>query len=149
MLTKAEQYFKQIIMTNNVFLEGSMMNEIKNLFLVLLLSLMYLFGCTEKNNILYNYLKNAELQAEDSQLENIKQALNDALILTPDELKSKRYADYTDRPDQWDLQILFEKHFVPDDPQKRTGKNFYEDIRSKDVQKYIQHILEEMATGEQ
>jgi len=101
-----------------------------------------LLGCAGEKNALGVYLENVELQCEMSQVENIKRALNDALTLSQEELESKRYEDYTGTPGQWDLRILFENHFVPDDPGKVLGDHFYEDIQSENVQSTIRNILE-------
>ncbi|MBN2029969.1 hypothetical protein JW824_06950 [bacterium] len=124
------------------------MVRITKIFLLLITPIMIFISCIEEKNTLNNYLDDVELQFETNQLENIKMALKDALTLSSEELESKRYEDYTGTPNQWDLRTLFEKHFMPDDPQKKLGENFYTDIKSEDVQNTIRHIYEKLTTIE-
>ncbi len=124
------------------------MVRITKVILFLTVSAMILSGCTEEKNALSNYLADAELQCEPGQIENIRTALHDALTLSSEELELKRYEDYSGIPGQWDLRTLFEKHFVPDDPQKSLGENFYIEIKTEKVQNTIQQIVEQLTTIE-
>lgn len=93
------------------------------------------------NNPVANYLNGSELQAEtDAQRQNIATALNDALNLSENQLKEKRYKDYSGKANQWDLPTLISRHFVPD-AQKTLGDNFLKDVKEKDAQEQIKQIL--------
>lgn len=106
---------------------------------------MYLIGCGKSGNPVANYLENAELQYEGKiQEDNILTALNDILNATEEQLKSKRYKDYTGEEDQWDLPTLIYKHFVPDGKGKTLGNNFYHDVKAEEAQKKITDILKPM-----
>lgn len=106
---------------------------------------MVLTGCKKGENSVLKYFENAELQYEGKlQEENIITALNDILHLSEEELKNKRYKDYTGKEDRWDLPTLIYKHFVPDKKGKSLGNNFYHDVKSKEVQRNIKQILEQI-----
>ncbi len=94
-------------------------------------------------NPVTEYLKGIELQYEtEIQKESIIVALNDILKLSSEQLKEKRYKDYTSEEDQWDLPTLIYRYFVPDRQGKSLGDNFYYDVKSEEVQKQIKQILE-------
>ena len=115
------------------------------LLLIFLYLLIALMGCKKNENPVLNYFENAELQYEvKTQEENIVAALNDILNLSEEQLKTKRYRDYTDKEDQWDLPTLIYRHFVPDRKGKSLGNNFYHDVKSNEVQKKIKQILEQI-----
>ena len=107
--------------------------------------LMFLSNCTGSENTTANYFNDAELQYEGNvQKENIMTALNDILTLPEEELKNKRYKDYTGKINQWDLETLIYKHFIPDNNGKTLGNNFYHDIKSEEVKKQIKQMMEDL-----
>ena len=58
------------------------MKRMGNIVLLLVLPLILTVSCEGKKNAVLDYFKNAEMQAEDeNQIENIKDALHDALAL--------------------------------------------------------------------
>ena len=119
-----------------------------SLLLIFLFLGILLIGCSKDENPVLNYFENAELQYEGKvQEENIVTALNDILNLPEEELKAKRYKDYTGKEDQWDLSKLIYRHFVPDKKGKSLGNNFYHDVKSKEVQRQIKKILEKITHG--
>ena len=93
---------------------------------------------------IYEFFLNAEIQYEtEQQKESIITALNDILNfdLSVEELKNKKYPDYTGKPNQWDLPTLINKYFVPADKNITLGKNFYNQLRKKRVYDTIQEIV--------
>jgi hypothetical protein len=121
------------------------MNTCKSLCEMVLLVFLCALGCQEQKNPVLDYFEGVEIQCEnDSQRENIKIALNDILILAEEDLRSKRYADYSGKENQWDLPTLILRHFVPDRKGKSLGDNFYKDVKSEEVQKIIRSFLEKL-----
>ncbi len=96
-------------------------------------------------NLVVEYLKDAELQCETVQKENIATALNDILDLSEEQLKERRYQDYMGKENQWDLPTLIYRHFAPIGPPIRPGvnlgNNFFHDVKSEEVQKQVKEIL--------
>jgi hypothetical protein len=66
------------------------------------------------------------------------------LTLPEEELKNKRYKDYTGKENQWDLPDLIYRHFVPDMKGKMLTDNFYSEVKSEEVQKKVKEILEKL-----
>jgi len=92
-----------------------------------------------------NYFNNVELQYKGQiQEENIIAAMNDILNLSEEQLKLKRYKDYSGLENQWDLPTLIYKYFVPDKESKTLGNNFYKDVKAKEVQKQIKKMLDQI-----
>lgn len=92
-------------------------------------------------NPVADYFDGSEIQAEtDAQRQNIAMALNDILNLSENQLKEKRYQDYSGNANQWDLPTLIYRHFVPD-AQKTLGDNFFRDVKEKDAQDQVKKIL--------
>lgn len=126
--------------------------KLKNLFLIVFFFLVtVLFSCKKNENPVLLYFENAELQYEGKlQKENIRHALNDMLNLSEEELKLKKYSDYTGKEGAWDLPTLIYSHFVPNIKSKTLGHNFYHDVKSQAVQKKIKQLLEKLnQTGEE
>ena len=71
---------------------------------------------------------------------NILTALNDILRLPQDELRIKRYKDYTGTHGEWDLLTLIVSHFVPDE-KITLGDNFYHDIKKKEMREKIKQMI--------
>lgn len=92
---------------------------------------------SEGENRTLEYLKNCEWQYEESQKENISTALNDILNLSEEELRDKRYSDYSGKENQWSLSKLIYSHCVWE-PGKFLGGNFTE----KEVRETVKQILE-------
>jgi len=123
-----------------------MSHKINALILVSLLFLIFqLPSCKDSDNHVLNYFSNAELQYEgEIQRENLISAMNDVLNLSEEQLKLKKYKDYSGKENLWDLPTLIYKHFVPDNEDKTLGNNFYHDIKTKEVQEKIRQILKQI-----
>lgn len=104
--------------------------------------LIALTACIKSKNQVLIYLKGAELQYEGKlQKENIITALNDILKLSAEQLKTKKYKDYTGKENKWNLPTLIYRHFVPDAKNKTLGNNFYRDLKSRETQIEIKKII--------
>lgn len=111
---------------------------------LLILFIIQLTSCKDSENQVLNYFNNVELQYEDQvQEETILEAMNDILNLSEEQLKLKRYKDYSGLENQWDLPTLIYKYFVPDNESKTLGENFYKDVKAKEVQEQIKIILDQ------
>jgi hypothetical protein len=110
---------------------------------LLILILIFISGCEKKGgNPVFNYLTNSDLKFDNKiQRDNIMQACKDILMYAPDDLKQKRYKDYDGNEDQWDLQTLFAKHFVPKKQGLSWGDDFYHDVKQDSVKSFVSHIL--------
>ncbi len=106
--------------------------------IIIFFSLIVLFGCAQ-NGVLA-YLDNVEMQFEESQKDNIICALNDAITLSVEDLKLKRYEDYSGKKEMWDLPTVFLRHFFSD-KQRTLGDSFYMDLKDPLVQNQIREIL--------
>lgn len=116
-------------------------------FITVLLTLIIfqLTSCKDGENQVLNYFNNVELQYDGRlQEETIIEALNDLLNLSEEQLKLKKYKDYSGLENQWDLPTLIYKYFVPDKESKTLGKNFYKDVKAKEVQERIKKILSQI-----
>ena len=92
-------------------------------------SLTWLASCSENSAL--TYLENAEVQySEESEKQNIVNALDDVLTLSPQQLAAKRYPDYSGNEQQWDLRTLFERYFVPEEQGRTLGDDFYEELKA-------------------
>ena len=99
-------------------------------------------GCGARTTAVGEYLTDAELQCEtEAQRRNLHQALTDILELEPDELRARRYADYTGKSGRWDLPTLLQRHFVPARAGLTLGARFYEDLESPGVQRWARETL--------
>lgn len=94
-----------------------------------------------------DYLEGSEYQGEASQRANFLKGLDDALSLAPAELKKRRYADYTGKPNQWDLATLFKKHLLPDKASRTLGDNFYNDIKDARVRANLQALRKRLGSS--
>lgn len=121
-----------------------MSQKLTKKFLLILILLVGISGLSwAKENPVLDYFKNAELQCEDSQKQNIINALEDALNLSEKDIKEKRYKDYTGKENQWDLQTLILKHFLSN-KNSTLGDHFYQDIKSEEVQKELKRFLNQL-----
>jgi hypothetical protein len=127
------------------------MNTLKP-FGLLVISLFLLaswMGCGKAENPVAEYFENAELQYEgEIQKENILTALEDILRLPEDELRSRKYKDYTGKDDAWDLSTLIVSHFVPDG-KKNLGNNFYKDVKTKEMREKIKQMIAQINESDQ
>lgn len=99
-------------------------------------------SCKQQDNAVARFLEHSELQYEgDVQKETIKEALKDILAMDEKYLREKRYRDYTGKENQWDLQTLIYRHFVPSDQSYTLGDHFYSDVRAFAVKMKINRIL--------
>jgi hypothetical protein len=107
--------------------------------LLTLLALPLLLACKQaRRNAVADYLDDAELQCEnDVQRRSVADALNDCVSLAAEELKQRRYPDYTGQAGQWDLPTLFHRYIVPDRQGKRLGPDFYRDVTSASGRKAV------------
>jgi hypothetical protein len=90
-----------------------------NLVVVLVFVVFSFAACAQDSSDLqlYNYLNGAELQVEtDDQRQEIKQALQDMLNLSPEELEKKRYKNYRMEANQWTLVELLQAYYFPQKP---------------------------------
>jgi hypothetical protein len=108
-----------------------------------------LIGCNRQatpiaeDNTVAAYLDGAERQAEtDEQRREIARALHDALELTPDELRERRYAGYGMNPDAWTAVELLSHHFVPTTPMTLEETSFYRDVGDPAARAAIQEQLD-------
>ncbi|MBI4645554.1 MAG: hypothetical protein HY738_02905 [Bacteroidia bacterium] len=102
----------------------------------------------DQNSVLA-YFENAELQYEgEIQKGNIINALIDAINLPEEDLKIKKYNDYTGKSAQWDLQTLIYRHVIPDAKNKTLGNNFYHDVKSSEVKNIICEILKSLGISD-
>ena len=116
-------------------------------FLIFVFLLTALDGCRKAKNPVLEYFENVELQYEGkSQEENIIHALNDILHLSENELRSRKYRDYTGKDNQWDLSTLISSHFVPDKGVS-LGNNFFHDVKADEVQERVRQILKQIGGG--
>jgi hypothetical protein len=119
-----------------------MLRNKTSILYLLLLFLCFLTVCQKNENKVLNYFINSDLQYDtNAQKENIITALNDTLNLSEEELKTKKYKNYTGKDNQWDLPTLIYRHFVPDKQGKDLGNNIYHDIKSNEVKVEIIRIL--------
>lgn len=119
--------------------------SLRKIFLLftLVVSIFLYSGCGKKGgNRVLNYLKNSELKFDNKiQRDNIMDAGKDVILLSSDDLKLRRYKDYDGNENQWDLQTLFTKHFVPKKPGLDWGDDFYHEVKQDSVQAFMSHIL--------
>jgi len=114
---------------------------------IVILSILMSCNTNTKNNQtddVLEFFTKSELQYEtEQQKESIITALSDILNLdlSEDELKNKKYPNYTGEENQWDLPTLINKYFVPADQNIKLGDNFYTKFRRKEIQEQIQEIL--------
>ncbi|MDA3849987.1 MAG: hypothetical protein PF447_01815 [Spirochaetaceae bacterium] len=112
-------------------------------YIILMLTIFY--SCKGKENSLSLYLDNAEIQYEtEFQRALIIKALNDTIELSIEELKNKRYPDYQNNENQWDLTGVIYRYFVPDESSKTLGEDFYHEAKTGIVQRRIALIISEI-----
>jgi hypothetical protein len=88
------------------------------------------------------YLYGAERQAESAaQEQEILKALEDLRTLPPEALRAKRYADYSQTPDQWTLAQLLQKYFVPSKPGSIDEAVFYRDAQDPKARAVIEEHI--------
>ena len=119
-----------------LFFYGKSNSQILNLLLD------YYYPHTATQNSVMDYLQGAEIQYEtDQQRETLVSAMGDALSLSAEQLKTKKYRDFLGKENQWDLPTLINKYFVPNQAEKTLGNNFYHDLKTKEAQTEIKNIL--------
>jgi len=112
---------------------------------VAVLSALLQVGCGGKPNQLAAFLEDAELQCEtEAQRCNLCAAFQDMLDLTPEQLRNRRYCDYTGQPGRWDLPTLLSRHFVPGSKQHSIGPRFYDEVKSAEVRQQVQRFLDRL-----
>ena len=119
----------------------------KQIILIVILSISMSCSTNTKNNQtddILEFFTKSELQYDTKQQkESIIIALNDIINmnLSENELKNKKYPNYTGVKNQWNLLTLINKYFVPADKNIILGDNFYTKIKRKEIQKQIQKII--------
>jgi len=122
---------------------GEYSDSTHSVFIVQVDETVYSPSLDEAANPVAQYLKGAELQYEtEIQKENIVTAFNDILNLSVEELKERRYKDYTGKENQWDLYTLIYRHFVSAPPGVHLGDNFFNDVKLEEAQEQVRQILE-------
>ncbi len=105
-----------------------------------------------KTDDVLEFFTNAELQYEtESQKESIITALNDILNLnlSVEDMKNKKYPNYTGEENKWDLLTLINRYFVSADQNITLGNDFYTKIKSKEVQEQIEEIIANLQNHKQ
>ena len=96
----------------------------------------------ERPNNVVIFFKNAEIQAEtDEQRQEIKLVLLDMLNLTADELRIRKYPDYQNNSNQWDVIKFANSYFVPASPQVLAADTFFEDLEKPEARAVIQQLI--------
>ena len=118
----------------------------KTKFIVIILILI-MNSCQEdkKATQTYNYFCNAEIQYEtDFQKNVIIEAINDLMKLDSIELKSKRYSNYNQKGEFWNITELINRYFVPGKEGMTLGDNFFFEVRDDEVQEILFKILKDL-----
>ena len=93
----------------------------------------------------YNYFCNAEIQYEtEFQKDVLIEAINDLIKLDSTQLKSKRYSNYNQEGEFWDITELINKYFVPEKNGITLGDNFFIEVRDKEVQELLIKFLNDL-----
>lgn len=102
-----------------------------------------LFSCREQGpNSVVAFLQGAERQSEDlDQRLEIEKALNDMLTLKPDELRSRRYANYQMQAGAWTIIQLLHRYFASRGPVYIDEDRFYQDVTDPAARAVIQENL--------
>lgn len=91
------------------------------------------------------FFEGIEIQCEtEEQREVIRKALNDMLTLNEAELKKAEYPDYFRKGQKIKLGQVIYSYFVPDDSQKTLGENFYQELKTVEVRKLLEKLLDEL-----
>ncbi|MFH1435426.1 MAG: hypothetical protein ABIJ56_06890 [Pseudomonadota bacterium] len=99
-------------------------------------------------NPVSNFLRSAMLNCETAaQRDAVAAALSDALALSTNKLKNKKYANDKGKKDAWGLPALLAHAFIPTSAYKNLGKQFYKDIKSDRVQDQLRKILVTIPNG--
>jgi len=92
-------------------------------------------------------LKQSEIQYEtDEQKRIIINVLNDMLSLSSEELKNKKYPNYSNQIDTWDLPTVIERYFVPNNDTLLFEEDFYSNIKTNEVQEIIKDLIVHLKT---
>jgi hypothetical protein len=122
---------------------------VNRLFFCLAISIVVcgsLFACRDKGpNAVVAYLQGADQQFENAgQGREIEKALNDMLTLSPDELRTRRYANYQMEPDAWTIIDILHKYFLPSKPTGLDQNRFFRDVTKPEARAVIQERLLEV-----
>jgi hypothetical protein len=125
---------------------------VRTLLLLLLLGLV-VGACTHAQpNVVAEYLDGAERQSETVEnRKEIRRALRDMLILSPQELQQRRYADYEGTPQAWTAVELLERSFVPARQAALDPASFYRDLAAPRargaIRKQLQDVERALSSG--
>jgi hypothetical protein len=110
--------------------------------LVLLLALPSCAKTAGPNSVAL-FLRGAERQTETAdQMLQVRQALHDMIDLGVDDLRGRRYPDYTMTPGQWPVTVLLSKYFVPGTPMELDEEAFYRDVGKSEARVAIQEQIQ-------
>ena len=126
------------------------------LTITLPIALLTLSGCTNttetvnepeteitNEKVLLDFLDGVKINYQDeTQKETLIQALEDVMDLSIEELKKPRYKNDLGEPNKWDLSIVFAARFIPNQPNKTLGDNFFEEIQTSEVKTSLKEILD-------
>lgn len=97
----------------------------------------------DHRNLVHAFLAKADIQFEtEAQGKIIAAVLTDLLARPVDELKRKRYPNYTGEPDQWSATQVIARYFVPRTPVALDENTFYAEIRSPESRRDISQQLQ-------
>ncbi|MBN2538268.1 hypothetical protein JXB37_08345 [candidate division WOR-3 bacterium] len=110
--------------------------------LILTAVLLLIAACGGTSNPVADYLLESEVRCEnETQRCNICNALQDIILLAPDQLRERRYCDYAGSPNRWDLPTLVQRHFVPARSGATLGPQFYQDVKATEVRQWAEKTL--------
>ena len=97
---------------------------------------------TKTDNIVMSFLEDAELQIEtQDQIEELKKALQDILLLSPKQLRKQRYLNYQLDERAWKLPKIISAYFCSPKPYFINSEQFYSDITADVTRSTVQKIL--------
>ena len=93
-------------------------------------------------NLVVSFLEDAELQIEtQGQIQELKKALQDILLFSPEQLRKKRYLNYSLDERAWALHKIISAYFYSPKPFFIDSEQFYSDITADVTRSTVQKIL--------
>ena len=94
------------------------------------------------DNLVVSFLEDAELQIETlNQVQELEKALQDILLLPPEQLRKKRYSDYQMNERAWTLPKILSSYFCSHKPLFIDVDHFYSDLATDVARSTVQKIL--------
>lgn len=113
--------------------------------LPIVLILILLLGGKMKENKTAGFFAGVEIQYETEEQKGvIIEALEDMLTLDEEDLKKKEYPDYFRKGEKVNIEQVIYSYFVPDDAKKTLGSNFYQEVKTKEVQELLNNLLQRL-----